>query len=70
MILLSGFGVFCSLWCFLFRHLVFGFGQKCKWFLMSDVILNPSQTLPLTDLVLNPPSTAACQKTPANTASP
>lgn len=43
MILLSGFGVFCSLWCFLFWHLVFGFWQKYEWFWVSDVILNPSQ---------------------------
>ena len=67
-ILLSGFGVFCSLWCFLF--LAFGVWQKYKWFLVSDAILIPSQRWSLTDLVLNPPSTAACQKAPANTASP
>lgn len=71
---MPGFGVFCSLFVSvsLFWHLVFGFCQKYKWFLVSDVILNPSQRWSLTDLVLNPPSTctAACQKAPANTASP
>ena len=65
---------FVRFWCLLqfvvFPFLAFGFWQKYKWFLVSNAILNPSQTWSLTDLVLNPPSTAACQKAPANTASP